>query len=149
VRQAARDNRGARVVQQWLSSRGSPDARDPDPPGGRTLLHHAAAGGAASVVRACLRAGADPTLVDSAGDAPVHLAAAAGSGAVLKLLLDAGADPDTRDALGKSALDRANERDNSGCALLIARHASSNGKLPSRIQRRAAAATVSDNDTSL
>lgn len=121
VRQAARSNRGLATVEKWLAmSRKAADAREAEPPR-RALLHHAAAHGAAAVARACIRAGADPNLVDDAGDAPLHLAALSGSGAIVNVLLEAGAIPDAPDALGKTPLVRARDANNTGCAILISK----------------------------
>lgn len=122
IRQAARSNRGAAAVERWLaSSRRAANARDVEPPR-RALLHHAAAHGAAAVARVVVAAGADPDLLDDAGDSPLHLAAFAGSGALVKILLEAGANPLATDATGRTPLDRAREANNTGCALLISKH---------------------------
>lgn len=122
IRHAARSNRGAAIVERWLaSSRRAANARDVEPPR-RALLHHAAAHGAAAVARVVVAAGADPDLLDDAGDSPLHLAAFAGSGALVKILLEAGADPLATDATGRTPLDRAREANNTGCALLISKH---------------------------
>lgn len=118
IRQAARSNRGSYVVEKWLSGKKAADARDAEPPR-RALLHHAAAHGSAAVARVVVAAGADPDIIDDAGDAPLHLAAVSGSGAVVKILLEARANPLATDALGKNALERARECNNTGCALLI------------------------------
>mmetsp|Transcript_12667 Transcript_12667/g.17030 ORF Transcript_12667/g.17030 Transcript_12667/m.17030 type:complete len:316 (-) Transcript_12667:149-1096(-) len=124
VRGAASDNRGLRTIQRFLNLASSPDLRDSVPPR-RTLLQLAAAAGATQIVKTCLKAGANPNLADDAGDTSLHLAAVVGSGSTVKLLLDSGADPNIRDALGKLAADRANDCDNKGCALLLARHRTS------------------------
>ena len=134
VKQACRANRVA-VVDDWLRSCASPDARDAEPPR-RAATHVAATHGAAAACRALLHGGADPNLVDDAGDAPLHLAAAFGSGAVVKILLDHGADPSLRDALGHDAKERAVANANTGCALLISKRLSAGGEARGAAARR-------------
>ena len=116
---ACRANR-VDVVEDWLRTCKSPDARAAEPPR-RAATHVAATHGAAAACRALLHAGADPNVADDAGDLPLHLAAASGSGAVVKLLLDHGADPAAQDALGQDAKARAIAKGNTGCALLVSK----------------------------
>jgi len=134
VAAACRSNR-ADVVEQWLRSCKSPDARSAEPPR-RCATHVAATHGAAAVCRALLHAGADPNVADDAGDLPLHLAAAFGSGAVVKILLDHGADPGAPDALGQDAKARAVAKGNTGCALLVSKRLTAESRADGRSATR-------------
>ena len=70
-------------------------------------LHPAIANGNTRVVRALLRAGADPHTVDvrnPANNTPLHVAAGKGQTTVIELLLDAGADPNVINRSGDTPL---------------------------------------------
>ena len=125
----------AAAAEALVRGGAAPAARDAAPPR-RAATHVAATHGAAAACRALLHGGADPNLVDDAGDAPLHLAAAFGSGAVVKILLDHGADPALRDALGHDAKERAVANANTGCALLISKRLSAGGEARGAAARR-------------
>jgi ankyrin repeat protein len=74
---------------------------------GRTPLHYAAFDGNVSAVRALLRDGADPSVVDANGWTPLHAAAQTHSPELVEVLLEHGAPVDAEDIYGNTPLFRA------------------------------------------
>ncbi len=71
------------------------------------VINSAAASGRADIVKAALKAGADPNARQMAGYTALHAAAAHDNVEMAQALLDAGADPSLRSDDGQTAADKA------------------------------------------